>query len=133
MPTLIRYAKIGDLCVFGVLITDDGVFSTLELPWRDNERNRSCIPPGEYSCQYMEQSSSGKYRGCFHVKNVPGRSEILIHNGNLPEHTKGCIIIGKRVGYLTGIPAVLNSVSALRELGRSIPRTTKLRVISWIG
>ena len=133
MITLIRYAAVGDVCIFGMLIADDHVFSTLELPWRNNERNRSCIPAGEYDCDYMRRSASGKYRGCFYVKGVAGRSQILIHNGNLPAHTKGCIIIGRRTGTLAGLPAVLNSVSALRELGATAEHHNKLRVISWIG
>ena len=133
MIYLIRYAAVSDLCIFGMLITGDQVFYTLELPWRDNERNRSCIPAGEYDFDYMERSASGKYRGCFHVKNVPGRSEILAHNGNLAAHTKGCIIVGRKIGKLAGQPAVLNSMSALRDLGTAVPRHNKLRVISWIG
>lgn len=127
--TLIRYAAVGDICIFGILIVGARVFSTLELPWRNNERNRSCIPSGEYDCDYMERSSSGKYRGCFHIKNVAGRSQILIHNGNVPANTKGCIIIGRKVGTLAGQPAVLNSISALRELGAAVPHHNKLRVM----
>lgn len=133
MLTLIRYAPIGDICTFGFLVADETVFNTLELPWRDNKRNQSCIPPGEYECDYMRRSASGKYKGCFHVKNVPGRSQILIHNGNLPAHTKGCILIGRRRGSLAGHPAVLNSISALRDLGSESPHKTKLRVITWNG
>lgn len=133
MITLIRYVQIGDICTLGMLIVGERVFKTLELPWRDNKRNMSCIPAGEYNVDYMERSASGKYRGCFHVKNVPGRSEILIHSGNVSAHTRGCIIVGGKTGELSGQPAVLNSMSALRELGAIVERKTKMRVISWIG
>ena len=47
--------------------------------------------------------------------DVPGRSGVLIHKGNLVEHSKGCLIIGKRRGMLAGKPAVLNSGTALGE------------------
>ena len=129
IATLIRYSLIPHICTFGALVVGSELFRTLELPWLDNARNLSCIPPGEYEVEYMERSASGKYRGCYHIKNVPGRSEILIHNGNLPAHTRGCVIIGKKTGTLTGIPAVLNSVSALREMNYVAPKKFTLRVI----
>jgi hypothetical protein len=46
---------------------------------------------------------------------VPGRGGILIHSGNVVEHSKGCLIIGKRRGRLAGKRAVLNSKTALHE------------------
>jgi hypothetical protein len=50
------------------------------------------------------------------VQAVPGRTGILIHNGNLVSHTKGCILIGTKSGFLSGKPAVLNSRAAMRKL-----------------
>ncbi len=38
--------------VFGViLINNIPLVLTLELPWRDNQRNISCIPAGSYTCR----------------------------------------------------------------------------------
>ena len=33
-----------------------------------------------------------------HVEDVPGRSSILIHWGNYPKDTEGCLIVGKDHG-----------------------------------
>jgi hypothetical protein len=100
----------------------------MEPPWRDNKRNISCIPPGEYDFVYMPKSYSGKYRDCYHVKDVPGRSEILIHSGNTADQTKGCILPGKKIGFLSGIRAVLNSKSALKQINQT-EKNGKLRII----
>ena len=64
---------------------------TLELPWRDNARNDSCIPPGVYR---LTKASSPRFAECFYVHDVPGRSGILIHPGNVLADTKGCILPG---------------------------------------
>lgn len=93
---------------------------TIELPWRDNRRQVSCIPAGEYPCSIVH---SQKYGQVYHVQNVPGRSGILIHSGNLAgdtaqgfiSHSKGCILPGLRVGTLDRQLAVLSSRTALRE------------------
>ena len=105
-------------CMRGTLVINQHRFDVLEPPWRDNRSNISCIPTGEYRCRFMARSSSGKYRNVYHLQSVDGRFGILIHNGNIVNHTKGCLIIGKRRGRLGGRRAVLNSRSALRELTR---------------
>jgi len=133
MINLVRYLEIPGSCTFGMLLVGNKIFNTLELPWRDNERNRSCIPPGEYQCVFMERSSSGRYRNCFHVKGVPGRTGILIHAGNVPEQTKGCILIGRKRGSLCGKPAVLSSKVALSEMAFEAERNSMLRITSWTG
>ena len=87
---------------------------TLELPYRDNQKNISCIPEGEYILRPHKSGTLGK---CFKVysldendkdnipitgdtlyklKEVPNRSGILIHRGCELKDTRGCILIGKR-------------------------------------
>jgi hypothetical protein len=99
----------------GVLRIDDKVFHTLELPWLNNQNNVSCIPPGEYRAKFLERSTSGRYRNVYWLQDVPGRGGILIHAGNVPAHTKGCLLVGRKTGTIDGRPAVLNSKSALAE------------------
>lgn len=103
-------------CIRGSFNLDGEHFHVLELPWRNNARNASCIPPGTYEARFLPRSTSGKYRNVFWLQDVPGRSGILIHSGNVVAHTRGCLIIGKRRGTLAGQPAVLNSRTALLEL-----------------
>jgi len=84
---------------------------TLELPWLDDRPAVSCIPEGVYE---LEHWSSPKHPDAFEVKAVPGRADILIHTGNVPSDTKGCIIIGKC--YLSDKAGVAQSHLAMDEL-----------------
>lgn len=101
---------------FGILVAGVEVFHTLERPWLSNRSNVSCIPAGEYACKYLPKSTSGKYRKVWWLQDVEDRSGILIHNGNLVDHTKGCILVGERKGILGGKAAVLASRTAMRKL-----------------
>jgi hypothetical protein len=85
----------------------------MELPWRNNERNISCIPTGKYK---MVLHKSSRFGNCFWVQNVPGRDEILIHHGNTERDTEGCILVGIRFGSILGENAVLNSREAMNLL-----------------
>jgi len=93
----------------------NSVFRTLELPWLENASNISCIPNGEYRVKYLPKSNSGKYKQVYHIQDVENRIGILIHKGNLPSHTRGCILIGTKIGILGNQPAVLNSATGLRQ------------------
>lgn len=94
--------------------------AVLELPWRDNARNRSCIPAGLYVCS---ERWSPKYGWCYQVTQVPERDYILFHPGNLAgdrelgylTHTYGCILLGRYHGVLEHQKAVLASRPAVRE------------------
>ncbi len=92
---------------FGVLRLDGQVFCvTLEPPDNNNSVNTSCIPPGRYSCRRVE---SPRFGTTFEVTDVPGRSHILLHPGNVAGDTRGCVLLGKHFGFLRGNRAVLNS------------------------
>jgi ribosomal protein S14 len=110
----------------GILLS--GVFycMSMELPWRKNARNISCIPPGTY---HVKIRYSRKYRRVYWVTKVNGRTWILIHAGNwagdvqkgLRTHTNGCILTGKYHGWLCGQRAVLLSRITLRRFMKHIP------------
>lgn len=102
-------------CIRGVLYAKDEIFHILERPWQKNNQNSSCIASGSYNCTFLPSSSSGKYKNIYWITNVEDRSGILIHSGNTVNHSKGCLIIGKRRGTLAGKRAVLNSQTALYE------------------
>ncbi len=67
---------------------------TLELPWKDNEKNVSCIPEGEY--KVIVDWSNSKKTHLPHVLDVTGRDGIRIHIGNFPKDIQGCILVGER-------------------------------------
>ena len=116
--TLMR-TRTGEQGTFGVLSAPNFECCVAELPWRDNENNISCIPTGTYLCQFIHSSTYGP---CYWLRDVPGRSEILIHTGNFAgdesrgwiTHSAGCLLLGERFGAFKGQEAVLLSRKTLR-------------------
>lgn len=123
---LYRYEST-DHGTFGRIQIDGKYFHTLELPWIDNKNNISCIPIGEYETDIYPSSRFGNV---YLVKNVPGRSGILIHQGNfggnklkgLKSNIEGCILLGKSRGIISGQKCVLNSRIAVKEFMDTIHR-----------
>ena len=70
---------------------------SLELAWKDNETNISCVPTGTYK---VTPRYSDKYTQHFILENVPNRKLILIHAGNFNTDTKGCILLGTSFGKI---------------------------------
>lgn len=104
-------------------------FTTLELPWKDNARQESCIPEGTYP---LVKRTSGKYHEHFHVQDVPDRDMILIHAGNTPKDTHGCIIIGSALGDIDndGKMDVISSVRALDKLYAILDDENELTIVT---
>lgn len=101
---------------FGMFVPDSlipfGV--SLELPPRDNEQNRSCIPAGTYRCEpFYSPSMRMKV---YLLKDVPGREGILIHPGNIMAHTAGCILTGEAFEPVLGENGIAYSKDAFQEL-----------------
>ena len=73
---------------------------TLENKWADNTPRISCIPEGDYDIKTKTYGRFYEKYGHPIVKlqDVPGRSEILIHKGNYPKDTLGCILLGDSIG-----------------------------------
>ena len=69
---------------------------TLELPWKNNQKDVSCIPTGRYKV-VMEYSQRFD-RVLPELKKVPNRDEIKIHIANFPEELRGCIAVGQAAG-----------------------------------
>ena len=62
---------------------------TIELPWLNNEHQRSCIPEGRYELKHRWSPHFGDH---YTLVNVPGRECILIHPANNAlKELKGCI------------------------------------------
>ena len=88
--TFTEESTIGELYLNGEWLCD-----TLELPYRDNQRSISCIPDGQYKVRLRtaKESSSRKYLHLL-VEDVKDRKYILVHIGNFPKDTRGCILVG---------------------------------------
>ena len=68
-------------------------FFSLELPWRNNIRAKSCVVAGSYMTRLREPSVRFAYPHVW-VEKVEYRSGILFHRGNYPKDTRGCILVG---------------------------------------
>ena len=92
---------------FGVLIVCSQSFCvTLEPSNWINEENISSIPAQQYQCMKIRSSRFGE---TFEIVDVPNRSHVLFHAGNVLKHTTGCILLGQYFGELYGDRAVRNS------------------------
>ena len=121
----------------GTMLTDEQEFYSIELPWLNNEPDKSCVPVGDYELIPYQSPKHGPtwrlhnpalnvYGG---ISFVPegGRTEVEIHSANWCRELLGCIAIGLEgqpmLDPMTGCvePAVENSRDAvgilLTELG----------------
>ena len=105
------------------------VVHTVELPWRDNKQQRSCIPVGSYKCAIVKSPKFGRVYG---VLNVPGRSNVLIHSANFAGDVEngwtsqlhGCIAPAMRVGQMR------NNAGAMQSAGL-VSRPALSRLMEW--
>lgn len=99
----------------GVLFVDSRPFcNTLEPAISTGKKVKygkgCCIAPGIYSIDFHYSPKFGKYM--LTLCGVRGRSGILVHSGNTPNDTSGCILVGKR----ENISVLSNSRSTLDKL-----------------
>lgn len=125
---------LGNLYIPDPSDADKTIFDcrTLELPWRKNLRNISCIPPkpGEsatYKWIMVNDTPSFPYAHLW-IKQVPDRTNIAIHSGNFiveegeesKGDSRGCPIIGESFEYINddGLLDVTNSRDTMAEMCR---------------
>lgn len=106
---------------------------SLELPWKDNANDISCIPAGIYDCQKVGATAHIPYEH-ISVLNVPNRAGICIHYGNYAAGKKvdveGCIIVGKTHADINndGNLDVTDSRITLDHLLILLPKEFKLEI-----
>lgn len=118
--TLLRFAEHGTWGTWGTFLDPENIpiCVSLELPWRENQRNISCIPEGKYVC-IPEQSKAFK-SVIYRLQNVPERDGILIHPANNADQIEGCIVPGASFDYVRGKPGVASSGAALAEIRKTV-------------
>lgn len=94
----------------GVIEVDGEKFYSIERPWLNNKPNVSCIPTGSYDMGWRQSPRFGE---TWHVKEVEGRTHILIHVANFPDDVQGCIGLG--TGLMGDRIAVSNSRAAVKK------------------
>jgi hypothetical protein len=111
----------------GLLTAEGLIYSTVELPWKDNAPDVSCVPEGTYD---LIPYDSPKHGPTWYLSNATwdvggkgaARSFCEIHAANFPRQLEGCIAAGLmgdpmydpttgRVG-----PAVEDSQAAIGQL-----------------
>lgn len=95
--TLNRFRDDG-VQALGDLTVGSFACKTLERPWKNNQKNVSCIPVGTYTVKWTFSLRLLRYT--YEIQNVPGRTGIRIHSGNYFSDTDGCIILGTAYGDL---------------------------------
>jgi len=84
---------------------------TIELPWRNNKKNISCIPEGTYS---IVGRYSKHFKHHLLVKGVKNRRLILLHPANNAlKELEGCIA---PITYLSGLGKGIYSRAAMQKL-----------------
>lgn len=102
---------------------------TLELPYKNNQNNISCIPRGTYKCEKLPNSPSFGYDHIW-IKNVPNRTFIKIHRANYVKQLRGCIAVGKTKADLNGdgLNDITNSAITLTEMMKYLPQTFEIEI-----
>jgi hypothetical protein len=125
--------ETSDQGTFGKIRIHDKIFYTLELPWRDNANDISCIPAGVYHCSFTMSARFKKKM--YLIENVNNRSGIRIHSSNVAGdktlgykcQLNGCIALGEKIGYLEILK------DGLREKQKSIliskPAVSKFEIL----
>jgi hypothetical protein len=112
---------------FGVFSINGKPFCvTLEETWLDNLPRESCIPEGIYE---VEKYSGTKYKNVWILKNVPGRSAILIHWGNTEGNTAGCILMGQYFADFGKQKGIANSIKTIELLRERLPDKFHLTIM----
>jgi len=100
---------------------------TIELPWKENKQNSSCIPEGIYE---LRSRTSTKFHNHLEILDVPNRSYILIHPANWPKELHGCIGLGNGWEITKTVPMVYNSKATCREFFAKVGKEFILTITS---
>lgn len=71
----------------------------IERPWKENQRNISCIPTGAYSVKKRDGTNPDlRFPVAWEIQDVPNRSAILFHEANFPDEVHGCLAPNLELG-----------------------------------
>lgn len=102
------------------------IAATLEPPWLDNAANKSCIPEGVYT---VRRDTTGRHQW-YRLDKVPGRTDIEMHEGIVPGHSNGCILIGSGFDNLFNLTDSSHGAT-LRKMTETMPDEFVLSVASF--
>ena len=117
---------IGDLMVDGKKFSDTLEDKVRDLSSEKKVYGETAIPAGKYK---VVMSMSSKFKRVMpYLENVPQFTGIMIHPGNTPKDTLGCILVGenKKKGQL------INSRKYSDELNKRINEAIERKEQVWI-
>lgn len=135
--TLIRETLLEDRTIGKLYINDTYFCDTLEDKDRLANTSRSisevkvkhetCIPEGSYKVVISFSPRFKQYLPL--LLNVPGFLGIRIHAGNIPEHSSGCILLGKKAGnkLIQSRLTMGRFMSILKKVERTAPITIDIK------
>lgn len=130
--TIKRVSAEPQAAVFGVLLDNKNLpFAvTLERDWLENKKTLSCIPAGRYLCKRVQ---SPKFGNTFEITNVPNRSKILFHWGNIEANSEGCVLVAENYGvWKDGQISVENSKVGFNEFMKKLSKVDEFYLtIEW--
>jgi hypothetical protein len=106
-------------------------FVTMELEVDSNQVRDDAIPEGLYT---VERRYSKKYGHHFHIKDVPNRTLILIHEANFSFQLLGCIGVGEKIIDINkdGLKDITNSRKTKKKLLELMPETFLLKIVNHV-
>lgn len=128
------------------------ICKTMELPWRNNQKDdpntpineASCIPEGLYIFEKQAPGTFGRYYGYFRARAIQGRtinksaldankkpmSSILMHRITYVKDLLGCIGIGSRFFDFNkdGWPDMAESGKKLEWMYQNMPDVFELEI-----
>lgn len=137
-----KYFQFTQMETVGILVIPNDehmkAYRTLELPYKNNLPEISCIPDGVYACQWTRSNRLSKIKGIdiytYEVLNVPNRSGIRIHSVNYVADLKGCIALGMSLADINkdGIVDLAESKKALEDFNNYFQKEPFSLTIKWI-
>lgn len=89
-----RYPEYFGTTLGELWLDSNRVAYTLELPWKDNQHDISCIPLGTFELQL---TFSEKFNAIRPLIIVPGRDGVRMHAANRVSELEGCIAPVRRL------------------------------------
>lgn len=94
--TIKRIASDLDWATFGVMLHERIPFAvTVELPWINNEKGKSCIPLDLYVVELSVPTQKIPYFHYVYLNVAGGREGCALHKANLARQLEGCTAIGE--------------------------------------
>lgn len=111
----------------GLFQNDRLICRTIELPWRNNQRQISCIPEGKYR---VAKRYSRKFGWHIEVVGVKDRRLILVHPANnASSELKGCIA---PVTHISGAGTGTLSRNAFNKLKDMVYKALNANEVVWL-